>query len=141
MIDQPLRPKSNLIAAVSAIFLALLSCLGLGAILLVFVMWLTDGSRSLSDFLSDVLPSLLLVSLPVAAGLIVAFGVFRHRPWAYWPMVIFLVLTTAASTFIFLLSGLRSIGYLIFALSSAIAVWQFLKNPSIRRSLNVSASD
>lgn len=138
MSDNTLRPRPNIIAVVSALFLALLSCQGLGDVFLILGLWVTDTPRDPSSLLGDGLPMLLILPMPFLGALFVTYGVLRRRQWSYWPMVVCMVIATAASIFIFVRSELRSIEWLIIALSSAIAVWQFLKNPDIRRWLNVT---
>jgi len=135
------RPRPNLIAVFSALFLALLSCQGLGDMILVVGYWLEASPGDPSSLLGEGLPMLMILPMPFVAALIVTYGVLRRRQWSYWPMIVCLAIATAAALFIFVRSELRSIEWLIIALGCAIAVWQFLKNPSIRRSLNVSASD
>ncbi len=135
------RPRPNLIAVFSALFLALLSCQGLGDMILILGYWLEDSPRDPSSLLGEGLPMLMILPMPFLAALFVTYGVLRRRKWSYWPMIVCMTIATAASIFIFVRSELRSIEWLIIALGCAIAVWQFLKNPSIRRWLNVSASD
>lgn len=140
MSDNSLRPRPNIIAIVSALFLALLSCQGLGDVFLILGLWVTDTPRDVGAVMGDGIPMLLILPIPFVGALIAAYGVLRRRQWSYWPMVVFMVIATAASIFIFVRSDLQSFEWLIIALSSAIAVWQFLKNPDIRRWLNVTSA-